>query len=581
VGVARRLSKILRQFKIISWAANWGLNDEDFTEDARASIRLDNLSAVISGAFLGVGGIVFCFLDLWRLAGICAISVATFVLVIFINSKKKFFLAKFVQELNGVITVTAIASLLPRETEVFWTLITVMLVAQQLFIDHGRKAFLFKIFGPLIPAVVFLLSDWITIQPIHLTSDQIFIIRHLNQLIVVVFIFSLIQFIFSRELERKRIAVAIEHEKSKLIEDLARNIPGMIHVIEFRLDGTLKTTYASEGCKKLYGVAADEVVNGNLRLAALLHPEHLESWTATLKSAVKELKSGNWKGRFILADGTDRWVSNSYTPTVMPDGTIRINSIHLDITQEKNLEIELKKSQQELILGSKMSSLGEMAAGMAHEINNPLAIISLRISQVQARLRSENPDLVKVQDDLLKVLATVGRIAKIVGGLRSFSRNSDNDPMQVTRFRAILEDTLEFCRERFTYKSIDLRLTHIEDASIECRPSQISQVLLNLLNNSFDAIVNETAPWVEIQAVVKDKQLMISITDSGPGIAPEIAFKLMQPFFTTKEVGKGTGLGLSISKGFIEDHQGKFYYDSTSKNTRFMIELPISLNKVS
>ena len=111
---------------------------------------------------------------------------------------------------------------------------------------------------------------------------------------------------------------------------------------------------------------------------------------------------------------------------------------------------------------------------------------------------------------------------------------------------------------------------------MNCRSTQIEQVLLNLLSNSYDAIVNTPGPWILIVVKSNGQTAEISVTDSGKGIAPEIVSKIMQPFYTTKEVGKGTGLGLSISLGIIKSHHGEFYYDQNSKNTRFVIQLPKS-----
>jgi signal transduction histidine kinase len=98
---------------------------------------------------------------------------------------------------------------------------------------------------------------------------------------------------------------------------------------------------------------------------------------------------------------------------------------------------------------------------------------------------------------------------------------------------------------------------------------------MNLLNNAYDAVQSGTHSWIEIAATTENNILKISITDSGSGISQSIQDKIMMPFFTTKEVGKGTGLGLSISQGIIEEHGGKLYFDPSSKNTRFTIELPI------
>ena len=107
------------------------------------------------------------------------------------------------------------------------------------------------------------------------------------------------------------------------------------------------------------------------------------------------------------------------------------------------------------------------------------------------------------------------------------------------------------------------------------RATQLGQVLLNLLNNAFDAVVGLDERWIRINYFLENKHLKIEVIDSGFGIPKEISEKMLQPFFTTKEVGKGTGLGLSISKGIIEDHCGRFYYQEKDQHTCFGIELPI------
>lgn len=239
-----------------------------------------------------------------------------------------------------------------------------------------------------------------------------------------------------------------------------------------------------------------------------------------------------------------------------------------DLRQRKKWEIAMQNA-------AKMSSLGEMAGGIAHEINNPLAIIHAQARQLKRRVGEGSIDLVKLKEDLQKIEATADRIAKIVNGLLSFSRNSERDPMEFVNISQIINDTLELCRERFRNHAIDLRVKDYDDISLEARASQISQVIMNLLGNAHDAVEHLSERWVEVDIKPTGDFMEIGIKDSGPGIPEPIAQKLMQPFFTTKEVGKGTGLGLSLSKGITEDHHGYLRYDSSSKNTRFVLTLPI------
>ncbi len=238
-------------------------------------------------------------------------------------------------------------------------------------------------------------------------------------------------------------------------------------------------------------------------------------------------------------------------------------------------ETEHKLAEANLMNTDKMASLGEMAGGIAHEINNPLAIIHGSASMICREISNQKFDVDKTKQGLKKIVETTERIAKIIKGLRSFSRKSDSDPMQCIRISQVIEDTVELCKERFKNHSIDLSINCNTDSIIECRQSQIAQVMMNLLGNAIDAVEALPEKWVRIDTFTTGDELILHFTDSGGGLPQAIAKKIMNPFFTTKEVGKGTGLGLSISKGIMESHNGSLTYDPTSKNTRFIVQLPL------
>lgn len=241
----------------------------------------------------------------------------------------------------------------------------------------------------------------------------------------------------------------------------------------------------------------------------------------------------------------------------------------------------LVEFQKRLIVSNKFVALGEMSGGIAHEINNPLAVILGKTTLLERKLKSENLSIEDLTKDVKKIEQTAERISKIVRGLKNFSRSGEMDPMEPTPVTEILEDVMNICQDRMNHHGVRYLKPETTDVKINCRQHEISQVILNLLNNSTDAIAalakNSTAPidmWVQISIKSAAERIHISITDCGPGIPSSIANKMMDPFFTTKPLGKGTGLGLSISKGIIEAHQGHFYYDPQSKNTRFVIDLP-------
>jgi signal transduction histidine kinase len=256
------------------------------------------------------------------------------------------------------------------------------------------------------------------------------------------------------------------------------------------------------------------------------------------------------------------------------------------ITENKHaLENELKNRSQvineqktSLVHASKMSALGEMAGGIAHEINTPLAIIGMKIEQINDALEEKEivTEEIKASIDVIKL--TAERIAKIVKGLRFFARDGGKLPMEKSDIDKIVEDTFSFCREKMRLHGVKLELlkVHEKPIFINCRAVEISQVLLNLLNNAHDAIADQKEKWIQLAIHDLGDSIKINVIDSGAGIPSEIQEKIMQPFFTTKDVGKGTGLGLSISKGIIDSHNGKFYIDNESPNTKFTIILPKS-----
>lgn len=262
------------------------------------------------------------------------------------------------------------------------------------------------------------------------------------------------------------------------------------------------------------------------------------------------------------------------------DGKTILQACVRDISERKQAEEILVSQREKLVASAKMSSLGEMAGGIAHEINNPLTIIIGKTALLKRRLENDGTPFTTnaIADELNSIQNTAKRIGSIIKGLRSFSRNAENDLMEKIQVKNLIDETLEFAKERFKFHDIELRVKadSADQICITGRAAQLLQVLVNLLNNAYDAVENLSEKWVELKVERSDDYCRISVTDSGDGIDPDLIDKIMMPFFTTKEVGKGTGLGLSISRGIIEDHHGKLYYDTKNAHTSFVIELPIN-----
>ena len=162
--------------------------------------------------------------------------------------------------------------------------------------------------------------------------------------------------------------------------------------------------------------------------------------------------------------------------------------------------------------------------------------------------------------------------------MKTISRNGDLEEFTKINLKDFIEDALSFSHAKCLHNEIFLKIGEVPDILLECRPDQISQILLNLINNAQDAIIANRDRWIEITFTLDYHLnfLKIHVIDSGDGVDDNIANKILEPFFTTKEVGKGTGLGLSISAAIAQEHNGKLYYEKKGANTSFVLEIPLS-----
>jgi signal transduction histidine kinase len=231
--------------------------------------------------------------------------------------------------------------------------------------------------------------------------------------------------------------------------------------------------------------------------------------------------------------------------------------------------------RQQSLHSAKMASLGEMSGGIAHEINNPLAIIIGRARLLRNLVQRGALDANELLHSLETIERTGHRIDRIVRGLQSYARDGAQDPPASVSLQALVEDTLAFCDHRIAHEGIAFRASAIPaDLHARGRATQLSQVLLNLLNNARDAVANAPEKWIELEIETTPTLLRLRVSDSGPGIPLELRDRIMEPFFTTKGVGKGTGLGLSIARGILESHGGRLYLDAHRVRTCFVMEVP-------
>ncbi|WPU66680.1 sensor histidine kinase [Peredibacter starrii] len=364
-----------------------------------------------------------------------------------------------------------------------------------------------------------------------------------------------------RTIELEELTLALKHEKNKL-SGIIQTLPGSIIIFNknFHVDSSFDTLLETSFIPK-HGLVLGEVVG--------------EELSEIVKSHVNRIDKNHEVVLFdFFTEINGREVS--YMCSVS-SRDLHQYILYIQDNTEKYMQDRVIKNQEAKILqSSKLASLGEMAAGVAHEINNPLAVIDVATESLKKQIKRNNINNPSIINMVNVIESTVARISKIITVMRTISRESPNFHKEDVFLMDIINDVFALCAEKFKHNSVDLRLTippsmlkHV----IYCDRIQISQVLLNLLNNAFDAIEGDKGAWIHVGFVDNLTHDYIQVENSGKRIPESIVPKIFNPFFTTKEVGKGTGLGLSISKSIMENHLGSIELAAT-EHTRFVLKLP-------
>jgi signal transduction histidine kinase len=241
----------------------------------------------------------------------------------------------------------------------------------------------------------------------------------------------------------------------------------------------------------------------------------------------------------------------------------------------KEIELSKKNLEEESIKtfhASRLSSLGEMAGGVAHEINNPLTII---LGQSKSLLMHDNDFNELVRNKVLKINQAGDRIAKIVKGMKIVASKNDGCELEDISVSKILELSISLFEERIKTENIIFSIENFDDPIIHCNSLQVSQIVINLISNALDEVSKQTSDrFLKIQILRNNNFSEIAILNSGPLLEQKIVDKIFEPFYTTKQLGKGTGLGLSISKTLATNNNGQLLYEPMNGHICFKLIIP-------
>jgi two-component system sensor kinase FixL len=320
----------------------------------------------------------------------------------------------------------------------------------------------------------------------------------------------------------------------------------------------------------------------------IVRNEYLEKWVhpadrQRVAEAFARMDAGqaplDIEYQVVLKDGSAKHLHHIAQAMLGPDGTIlkHVGTIH-DVTDRRRAEDEARVLQERLTHFSRLSTMGEMAAGLAHEINQPLAAIATYAQACQRLIRQPGLEIEDVLAALEQINAQALRAGEVIRRLRNFVKNREvkREPVNCSR---LLEDLRTLAETDARLHNIRLRLDCEEPLpTVYADPIQLQQVILNLVRNAIDAMSEAPEDRREVVLTTRmaaDREVEITVTDQGTGLAPEATEHLFNPFFTTKS--SGTGLGLAISRSIVRAHGGRLWHTPNDVcGARFHFTLPVS-----
>ncbi len=348
-----------------------------------------------------------------------------------------------------------------------------------------------------------------------------------------------------------------------------------IGIWKYRLD--TKELKWDSSMYKLFNIHEDDFSGDYQAWESSLTPESKEIAVKALNDAIAGIRDFDITFEIQASRSEKRSIGGKAKVIRDKNGIAQIvYGINWDRTKEIELEKNLNAERSKSFQNARLASIGQLAAGVGHEINNPLAIISGHISIVKEDLKDPEVNREKVITRLNKIDNSIDRIANIVNTLRNFARSDEG---QLTKFDPYLlaEETKETLFELYSKENTSITIVgEHKRRSIFGNKNRMQQVFINLLNNAKDAMTDLDLKPITLEVTYLGDKIKITISDIGSGIPDDLKEKIFTPFFTTKQVNKGTGIGLSLVSAIVREHNGVLDIESTiGKGSSFSVTLPV------
>ena len=338
--------------------------------------------------------------------------------------------------------------------------------------------------------------------------------------------------------------------------------------------------YVNDRFCEISGYSKDELIGSDHRMVNSGY--HHKRFFKEIWESISDGKVWNGQIKNISKSGKLYWVDTTITPVfdatkegIKKSTPTQYVAIAKDITREKRLEQETKKEKALAVNRTKLAALGELSAGIAHEIGNPLNAIQGRAEMLINISEKGKLDVEKTLKYSKIILNLCERMSKIINGLSSYSKDGSKDPVTKVNLSKVLDEIISFSTHKFRNNKIQVFREGINStAIIEAREAEVAEVIINLLNNACDSLIESKKKEIVVRQGTKKSYYFFEISDTGSGVPDEVRESLYESFVTTKGAN-GTGLGLSLSKTIVQRYNGSISFsDNVDSGTCFRVEFP-------